>query len=323
MLIYLNFNILCSIYSNRIISLSIRLKLFKILKIYKDVMHIDDIKEKGQSAVIPTNDYVFKRIFGHKGNEDITIDLLNSILSDKINSINLDENPILEKDLKDDKVGILDIKATLNNNISIDIEMQVAEKADMVKRILFYWAKLYSKGVKEGDSYMQLNKTICILITNYEPKEVEKIAEYHTEWKIIETKYRKTVLTPVFELHIISLPKLNKVKEIKGGEEKLLSWCEFLINPNNSDIERYDKIMKAKTELEKLKQDKREEWLAEQRQKYLWDMQGSEKFGYDKGMEEKSKQIAKKMLEKGMDIKTIGEITELTEEEIENLDKDD
>ena len=52
----------------------------------------------------PKQDYVFKRIFGYVGNEDITKDLLSSIIDDNITAIELDNNPILEKDLMDDKL---------------------------------------------------------------------------------------------------------------------------------------------------------------------------------------------------------------------------
>ena len=49
----------------------------------------------------PKNDYVFKRIFGYTGNEEITKDFLKSILLDNIKEIELDYNPITEKDLFD------------------------------------------------------------------------------------------------------------------------------------------------------------------------------------------------------------------------------
>jgi len=43
----------------------------------------------------PKIDYVFKRIFGYAGNENITKSLLNSILNTKIKNLSLDCNPIL------------------------------------------------------------------------------------------------------------------------------------------------------------------------------------------------------------------------------------
>ena len=46
-------------------------------------MHIE-IK---QNAVIPTNDYVFKKIFGQVGNENITKDFLSTILDKTIESV--------------------------------------------------------------------------------------------------------------------------------------------------------------------------------------------------------------------------------------------
>ena len=51
----------------------------------------------------------------------------------------LDSNPILEKDLLDDKVGILDIKAKIDNDINCDIELQVVDRKNIEKRILFYF----------------------------------------------------------------------------------------------------------------------------------------------------------------------------------------
>ena len=76
-------------------------------------------------------DYVFKRIFGHVGNESFTKNLLHSILLQDITDITLDSNPILEKDLLDDKVGILDIKTVINKSINIDIEMQVVDRKNL------------------------------------------------------------------------------------------------------------------------------------------------------------------------------------------------
>ena len=110
------------------------------------------------------NDYVFKRIFGHIGNEEITAGLLSSILDRNVSNLKLDNNPILEKDLLDDKVGILDIKAKIDNNINCDIEMQVLDQKDIEKRLLYYWSKMYEKSITSGKDYIELEKSIAILI---------------------------------------------------------------------------------------------------------------------------------------------------------------
>ena len=69
------------------------------------------------------NDYTFKRVFGFTGNEDITKGLLNCILKEPVSDVLLNCNKIIEADLLDDKLGILDIRAKINDSIDCDIEM--------------------------------------------------------------------------------------------------------------------------------------------------------------------------------------------------------
>ena len=106
---------------------------------------------------------MFKRIFGHIGNEDITASLISSIVEKKITNVELDNSTILEKDLLDDKVGILDIRAKIDNKINCNIEMQVVDHNNIEKRIMFYWSKMYSTSIKSGKDYETLEKTIVIL----------------------------------------------------------------------------------------------------------------------------------------------------------------
>lgn len=68
----------------------------------------------------------------------------------------------------DDKVGILDIKAKIDNKINCDIEMQVVDRKNIEKRILFYWSKMYNISGKEGNDYDELEKGTVILIIDYE-----------------------------------------------------------------------------------------------------------------------------------------------------------
>ena len=89
-----------------------------------------------------TNDYVFRRIFGQKGNEDITRGFLIAVTKVEYNNIDLEDTPILERDLIENKMGILDVKvvASKENNI----EMQVTKSEYIAERILWYWSKLYA-----------------------------------------------------------------------------------------------------------------------------------------------------------------------------------
>ena len=57
-----------------------------------------------------TEDYIFKRVFGKKGNEDILKDLLESILEIKIEEIEVIIGAEIEKENIEDKLGIIRFK---------------------------------------------------------------------------------------------------------------------------------------------------------------------------------------------------------------------
>lgn len=175
----------------------------------------------------PKIDYVFKRIFGYIGNEEITKELISSIIQKEISDIKLDNNTILEKDLLDDKVGILDIRAKIEDNINCDIEMQIVDRKNLEKRILYYWSKLYSMNLKSGKDYEELEKVIVILITDYEIESLREIKKYETKWNIREEEYQKVILTEVMEFYIIELPKYEKYKE-RTQNKKLNKWIRFI-----------------------------------------------------------------------------------------------
>ena len=77
------------------------------------------------SNLKPTNDFVFKKLFGEEKNVDILKDLIQSILPElKIAKVVVNKDVSLERKLITDKLGILDVMATLNNNTKINIELQ-------------------------------------------------------------------------------------------------------------------------------------------------------------------------------------------------------
>ena len=141
---------------------------------------------------------------------------------------------------------------------------------------------------------------------------------------------RKKVLTDDFELHIIELPKMRK-RKANGKDEKLLEWLSFLENPESNEVisymEKNENMKKAKEKLNTLSANDELRILAELREKAIRD-EKSLKEGYyndgkldglKQGLEQKNKEIAKKLKEKGLSNDFIIEITNLTKEEIEKL----
>jgi predicted transposase/invertase (TIGR01784 family) len=276
----------------------------------------------------PKMDIIFQAIFGEVGSENITKDFLEKILKRKIEKISLDKNPILRRELKDDKLGVLDIITELDGKEKCNIEMQLIDKNNIIERMLYYWSKMYTRQIKAGDDYNKLEKTIVILIADFNIKGLEEV-EYHSTWKIIETNSaKKLILTDKFELDII---ELSKIKGRENEKDQLLDWLIFLENPESERVtrkmEENENLKEAVEKLDRISKDEKMQRIIELREKAIRDEHAIYAKGVDDGIEEgkakgareKQIEIAKSMLKENMDIEMIIKITGLTKQEIEKL----
>ena len=274
------------------------------------------VQEENKKTLSPKLDVVFQALFGEVGNERITKAFLQEILKEKIDKIELNVNPILRRETIEDKMGVLDVVAKINNKQNVDIEMQMISNEKLPERILYYWSRLFSKGIKKGETYEKLEKTIAILITNEKIEKFEKL-KYHTEWKIFETENKKEILTDKLEIHIIELEKIEERNQ--ESNDKLLDWLYFLINPNSRRVKEKmaenEELKEAKEKLDKITEDERMQQLAWWREKAIYEENTRINSSYKRGIRD----TAKKMKEKNISIETIVEITGLTKEEIEKL----
>ena len=69
----------------------------------------------------------------------------------------------------------------------------------MIKRSLYYWSKLYSEQLGEGQDYSVLKRTICINILNFKYLKTRK---FHSGYRLKEI-YSNEELTNVAEIHFI------------------------------------------------------------------------------------------------------------------------
>ena len=292
------------------------------------------IETKGKVPILsPKIDVVFQILFGEVGSERITKDFLSCIIEEPIEEIKLDENIVLRREYLKGKMGIVDVLAKINRKEYCHIEMQLGEVRNLKERLLYYWARQYTKNIKAGEEYQALKRTISILITDFEVKGLENIG-MHSKWKIIEENKRKHVLTDHLELHIIELPKVEKMRETKENS-KLGEWLAFLENPESEEVEKYMEknvnMKEARVKLEGISADARMQRIAELREKAILDEKEAKYTGYMNGLEEgrrdgkeegkkeNARQIACKMKQAKFDLNTIRKITGLTKEEIEKL----
>ena len=277
---------------------------------------------KNKRMLSPKIDVVFRMLFGEQKHERITKKLIEDVIEEKVETIELEQTPYLWGNQADDKLGIIDVRATINNKNPIDIEMQILNNRDIEKRILFYWSKLYLKQLKRGERYKELNRSISIIFLDY---EIEKLKELpiHTKWQIRNDKNGKILLTEDLEIHIIEIPKINKMLE----NGKLKKWILFLEKPEGEETkkmaEKEKEIKEAIETLEDISSDEAKERIAELREKYIMDrvseLETAEEKGIKQGARNEKEKVAKIMKQKNMPIDDIIDITGLTKEEIEKL----
>ena len=281
----------------------------------------------------PKMDFIFKNIFGSEKNSRILISFLNAVLDTTcpIVTVNI-KNTDIEKGFIEDKFSRLDVKATTSNNEVINIEIQLKNEYNMIKRSLYYWSKMYEEQLGEGDDYSELRRTVCINILNFKYLKNDR---FHNGYRLKEITTNEE-LTDVEEIHFIEIPKLKDDSDERG---MLVNWIEFLKNPESDKVRKLEmsveEIREAKDELIKISNDSEQRERYEIRAKILKDknsalnkakrdgmkagMKAGIKQGEEKGKKEAKLDIAREMIANGLEVEMIAKLTGLSESEIEAL----
>ena len=251
----------------------------------------------------PKVDFVFKNIFGSPKHPKVLISFLNAVLKPDqlITDVEL-KGTDLSKQFVEDKYSRLDVKATTSTGELINIEIQLKNEYNMIKRSLYYLSKMYEEQLGEGDDYSILNRTICINILNF---KYLKSQNFHTGYRFKEIQSHEE-LTDVMEIHFVEIPKLPKGSDAK---DMLVAWTEFLIDPESEvvrDLEMsVDEIREAKDELVKMSNDDEQRELFEMRSKILKDkvsaLNEAERKGIEQGIEQGLKQGIEQGIKQGIE----------------------
>ena len=270
-----------------------------------------------------TDDYIFKRVFAFEGNESVLKDLLEAILRKNIKNVTI-KNPEIIPYEREDKRGLLDIKAETDDGTVLDIEMQMEDKKNIEERGTLYLANMITSQVQVGDDYTTLKKSIVIFITNY---NFLKRNSYHSIGKI---KFDKTLKEEYVDMgyktedeeasKYIELPKYKKKNSSKFT--KLDQWMCVLTDRKEEMMlaEKENKeIKKAMNTLDYISSDPKER---ERHNSVIMDEYNrliSEQNFFEAGKEEGIIETAKEMLKENIPIETIEKVTKLSREEIEKL----
>ncbi len=269
----------------------------------------------------PKTDFAFKKIFGDEQNTDILISFLNGILYEGNSTIQSLEilNPYQAPRIRGVKDTYLDVRAKLDNDQTVIVEMQVLNVEGFEKRILYNAAKAYSIQLDKGEGYTLLNPVIALTITDFEMfPNLEKVI---SRFILKERDFLVDYLIYDIELVFVELPKFDKrLEELETLTDK---WIYFLKNAKNLELVpeqmgEVQAIQKAFGVANRADLTREELEDLEHQEIYIYDQRNATIKAVKQAVKEKAIEIAKGLLDI-LDEATISQTTGLSIQEIQKL----
>ena len=298
------------------------------------------IETQVKKQVIPgVFDYVFKELVKDKNCRKWLAEIISDVtgLDYEILVKNIViKDSRLDVDNKNEKKNVSDILIEVEKNY-INLEMNNNYYEGLIMRNNAYHASILKSVYKKDTDYLDIEKIIQINFNNYNKNNSDKIVN---KFMIVDVE-TKEIENETYEKYYINLPKVKEVCYNKDNN-KLTKLEKNLILLVETDLERLRDISEGEESMEKVV-DKLEKLSEDDFIIGMWDYEddrkkierskiksaerkgfagGFEK-GYEDGKEKGIKQekfdLAKKMLQKNIDINLISECTGLFIEEINSL----
>jgi predicted transposase/invertase (TIGR01784 family) len=269
----------------------------------------------------PLNDYVVKSIFGDQRNIENTEALLKAALDippEDFGKLTI-VDPFLNRIWRKDKLGILDIRLTTTSGKVINVEVQVERHKSMIKRIIYYLAKLLIEQMKSGFNYEKINQTICVVIVDHIlcPEERHYLNSYELRNPLTGRPF-----TDLLKVVIIELPK---VPETDDGQA-IWPWLRFFKSKTREELtmltKTHPEVKPAVNEYAKISWSERRRMIADFKEKQRRDKHAMLEFARDEGREEGRQillQTARNFKAMGDTAEKIAAATGLSVEEVEEL----
>ncbi len=286
-------------------------------------------------------DVTFKGFFAKASNKKFLLALLNQYLNLNI----ADESAIelLATELPPissvSKIPNLDLRVRLKNGEQINVEMQISHKDYFLKRIYYYNTKLYSEQLKSGEDYGKLKKTISLTFTLYDVFTEDENEEYKNLSYVNNVSlYHAECLTPFIDDVALCFVELSRYQRLLA-ENKVERdvWADLLLADSDEKLvelsERSDIMAEAVKELKYFSEDDVARYWADMYEKAERDRRAersyaikearreARKLALVEGEKKEKQKIALSMLQAGMELALISKFTNLSLEEITNLQK--
>ena len=288
-------------------------------------------------------DFGFKRIFGTKPNKDLLINFLNSLFEGfqvikDVKYLNSEH----VGDVYAERKAIFDVYCENERGEKFIVEMQNAYQRYFKDRSLFYSTfPIREQAPKGADWNFKLDHVYTVALLNFDlseeafdkddinhdvgllDKKTHKVFNDKLSFKYVEiTKFDKTEdeLVTLYDKWLYVLKNLSRLdKRPAALKEKIFSKLfgeAEIAKFTPTELKEYEDSLKAyrdvKNSIDTALEKGREEGRAEGREEGRAE-------GREEGRVEGVIQVAKKLLESGMDVDTIMKMTDLSKSEIEKL----
>ena len=265
-------------------------------------------KKQPRGNIDLTYDRNFKTYF--KGSKKILVSLLNQFLpldeGRKVQKVEI-LDPILSSE-KEKKNPVLDLIVQLDDESSVNIEMQSVSKKNFKERILFYLAKLYTWKLESGEDYKKIPPAYSLVFTNF--TVFKELKEHCSVFQLRAGQNPQVVFSKHLSIVLVELNKFNKEGGSKGFDlfdfQEL--WCYILKNAKRMTEDELSLIAKRGPDMEEatvriveLSKEKSDQMIDEAIEKNRRDRVAEREYAKEEGIEEGIEQGMKKGLEQGLE----------------------
>lgn len=286
------------------------------------------------------NDIFFKYLLGSEERKNYTLNFLNTTLDlsgkDMFTDLFFADKEKMPQ-MADGKLSILDILAITNSGTRVNIEIQVCKDRYMAQRALYYWAKVYGDQLQKKESYDKLNKVISIILMDFEFFEQYK-DEFHQLYHIKNDGHPKDILTDHLEMHFIELEKIHysDIKKLKRSDRWIAYLSKKVNDKDRKELTVMDPVLKDVMDSENAFVSDMQLWREyEAREKAVRDEKSHlltarldgidegiakgialEKVNSEKKLKQKTLDIVRKCLVKGMNVETVADVASIPVSEV-------
>ncbi|MEG4805988.1 Rpn family recombination-promoting nuclease/putative transposase [Microcoleus sp. F8-D3] len=281
----------------------------------------------------PKTDYAFKKIFGSSESKEILISFLNALIYEGNSTIEDLEiiNPNLPPKLEGLKDTYLNVTAKLDDGSLVIIEILVLNVQYSGNRVLYNAAKTYAFQLQKGEGYRMLKPLIALTITDFEmfrnsPNLISRFVYKEVKSNL---NYPENDMNLVF----VELPKFSKeASQLETLTDKWIYFMKYarILSEVPETMDSVPEIHKAFDLANEARLSREEVEALERREQFIHDQQGAiikafeeaRQAGIQEAREERKREetlaIARKLISQ-LDNATIGQVTGISVEEVQNL----